>query len=38
MSELENKLAVVTGTSKGNGASVARYFAAHGAKVFKAIL
>jgi 3-oxoacyl-[acyl-carrier protein] reductase len=33
MSKLENKVAVVTGASKGIGACIARYFAAEGAKV-----
>ena len=33
MSKLENKVAIVTGASKGIGASIARYFAAEGAKV-----
>jgi len=33
MNKLENKVAVVTGASKGIGASIARYFAAEGAKV-----
>jgi 3-oxoacyl-[acyl-carrier protein] reductase len=33
MSRLVNKVAIVTGASKGIGASIARYFAAEGAKV-----
>lgn len=33
MSKLNNKVAVVTGASKGIGASIARHFAAEGAKV-----
>jgi len=33
MSKLENKIAVVTGASKGIGASIAKHFAAAGAKV-----
>jgi NAD(P)-dependent dehydrogenase (short-subunit alcohol dehydrogenase family) len=33
MSRLKNKVAVITGASKGIGASIARYFAAEGAKV-----
>jgi 3-oxoacyl-[acyl-carrier protein] reductase len=33
MSRLKNKVAVITGASKGIGASIARHFAAEGAKV-----
>ena len=33
MNKLENKVAIVTGASKGIGASIARHFAAAGAKV-----
>ena len=33
MSKLENKVAVVTGASKGTGAAIAKHFAAAGAKV-----
>src|ERR1700754_1779062 len=33
MSKLKNKVAVITGASKGIGAAIAKYFAAEGAKV-----
>jgi 3-oxoacyl-[acyl-carrier protein] reductase len=33
MSKLKNKIAVVTGASKGIGAAIAKHFAAAGAKV-----
>lgn len=33
MSKLENKVAIVTGASKGIGTAIAKYFAAEGAKV-----
>ncbi len=33
MGKLKNKVAVVTGASKGIGAAIATYFAAEGAKV-----
>ncbi|MCE7067053.1 SDR family NAD(P)-dependent oxidoreductase [Dyadobacter sp. CY326] len=33
MGKLENKVAVVTGASKGIGAAIAKYFAAEGANV-----
>ncbi|MCJ8153017.1 glucose 1-dehydrogenase [Chryseobacterium sp. SSA4.19] len=33
MDKLKNKVAIITGASKGIGASIARYFAAEGAKV-----
>ena len=33
MNKLENKIAIVTGASKGIGAAIARHFAAAGAKV-----
>src|SRR3954468_1192544 len=33
MNKLENKIAIVTGASKGIGASIAKHFAAAGAKV-----
>jgi 3-oxoacyl-[acyl-carrier protein] reductase len=33
MSKLKNKVAVITGASKGIGAAIAKHFAAEGAKV-----